>query len=144
MVKIMVAGYFDPPHLGHYQMFNYAKLYVPDSYVIVVIHNVEDTIRKSGFYIYTTDELKWILMEHPSVDDVIVSLDDDSTVSKTIESIKPKFFVKGPDRSKNNMPESELKACEKVSCEIVYQDSCLKIHNSSSIKERIKNQILKI
>ena len=141
MDKIVVAGYFDPPHLGHYQLFDFAHSYTPNAYVIAVIHNTDDVVKKSGFYIYNTDELRELLLAHSSVDEVVVASDTDGTITKTLEFIKPKYFIKGPDRSKDNMPKSELEICNKIDCEIVYQRNSLKVGNSSNIKARIIHQI---
>ena len=141
MVKrIVVSGYFDPPHIGHYELFKYAKNYCEESYVIAIIHRVGETIKKSGFYIYTTDELMRILLQSPWIDEVITAIDTDGSVTKTLRILRPNYFIKGPDRTKLNMPKDELDACDEIGCEIVYQSS-LKLGNSSNIKQRIKEQL---
>jgi glycerol-3-phosphate cytidylyltransferase-like family protein len=142
MNKVMVAGFFDPLQPGHLELFEFAKAVIPDAHVIVVIHNIEDIIKKSGFYVYDPWEIKELIkgFKH-CVDEVVVAIDTDGSVSKTLEKLKPNYFIKGPDRNPNNMPENEVEICKKIGCEIVYQ-SGVKIGNSSVIKKRIKDQLL--
>ena len=40
------------------------------------------------------------------VDEVVISIDQDKTVCKTLEMIKPDFFVKGGDRTIGEVPET--------------------------------------
>lgn len=141
MVKrIVVSGYFDPPHVGHYELFKYAKNYCDDAYVVAVIHRVDETIQKSGFYVYTTDELMRILLQSPWIDEVITATDIDGTVTETLRTLKPHYFIKGPDRSPTTMPKKELEVCDEIGCQVIYQTS-FKVGNSSNIKKRIKEQL---
>ena len=145
--NVMISGYFDPIQPGHIELFKYAKggSYLGDycrvPHVIAVIHTPRDIIKKSGFYIYETEELKSILLGHKLlVDEVVEAVDVDGLVAETIRKIRPEYFVKGPDRHPENMPEEELLACEEVGCKIIYQPG-RKINSSSNIKNRIYNQI---
>jgi cytidyltransferase-like protein len=142
MTKVFVAGYFDPPHPGHLALFEFAKKCVDDAYVIVAIHTPDTIIKKSGFYIYAPSELKVILRGYTQwIDEVIIAEDTDGSVVKTLQWVQPKIFVKGPDRSPQNMPREEIDICAEIGCTIVYQ-SGQKVNNSSSIKSRIRAQLI--
>ena len=144
MTKVMIAGYFDPIHPGHLETFKFARLLAPDAHIIVVIHSTEDIVKKSGFYIYEPHELGKLLIGFKDlIDEVLVSIDTDGTVTQTLKLIKPNIFVKGPDRTPENMPPSELEVCKAIGCQIVYQIGD-KAGASSKIKERIKAQFNKL
>jgi cytidyltransferase-like protein len=140
MNSVLVAGYFDPPHAGHLEMFEFAKNCVKDAHVIVVIHSVQDIINKNGFYIYTPYELTEILkgFKH-CIDEVVMCMDIDGSVTQTLKFLKPDYFVKGPDRNQNNMPKSELEVCNEIGCKVIYQSGS-KLSSSSDIKKRIRDQ----
>lgn len=140
----MVAGFFDPLHQGHLDLFKYAKFgdYTKeDVQVVAVIHPTIDIVRKSGFYIYEYGELKDLLLGLPWIDKVEPAMDTDGLVSNSLKYIKPNYFVKGPDRNPTNMPKEELEVCEEIGCRVVYQPG-IKMGNSSNIKDRIRRQLL--
>jgi len=62
------------------------------------------------------------LMAEPDVDEVVVSIDGDGTVAKTLRLLKPQLFCKGGDRDPEHhpIPQSEIDACIKVRAKIVY------------------------
>lgn len=138
---IVVSGYFDPIHAGHISLIKYAKKLFSKVRLIVVIHSDEDTLKKSGYVIYKSYEIAELLLSLDDlVDDVVVSLDNDGSVTKTLDFLRPNYYVKGPDRNSENMPKDELEMCKKISCEIVYQPG-MKIGNSSSIKKRVLSEL---
>lgn len=140
MPRVLVGGYFDPLHPGHLDTFRFAKNCVEDAYVIVVIHRVEEIIAKSKFYILKPEELAVLLREYTQwINAVVLSVDTDGTVTKTLKVLRPDIFVKGPDRNPQNMPPTEVAICNEIGCKIIFQTG-EKINNSSSIKQRIIDQ----
>lgn len=134
---ILVAGYFDPIHPGHLEHFRYAKQF---GQVIVATHPVEHILEKSPFYVYTLEERMSIIEGFTDCVDRVVACDC-VDVSGLIRSLRPNFFLKGPDYEPQNVPIMERDACIEVNCVIIYQPG-LKRNNSSNIKKRIINQVI--
>lgn len=80
--------------------------------------------------------LKGILLLYHINGEVILSVDDDGTVTRTLLRVRPKIFAKGGDRTGSNMPLGEIEACKSVMCEIIYGVGAL-LNSSSSINDRI-------
>ena len=71
---------------------------------------------------------------HPSntLDDiVIIAIDEDKTVCKTLEELKPDIFANGGDRVSDNVPEVAL--CKKMGCKLVFNVGGSKVRSSSEI-----------
>jgi glycerol-3-phosphate cytidylyltransferase-like family protein len=138
----MIAGFFDPIQPGHLELFKFAANIIPGAWVVAVIHEPSDIVKKSGFYIYEPSELKELLLGYNDfINEVQVSIDTDGTVAETLRKIRPDYFVKGPDRTPENMPKNELKVCEDIDCIVIYQPG-KKTGSSSSIKKRIADQLI--
>lgn len=69
------------------------------------------------------------------VDEVIVSIDKDLSVCKTLEMLRPDIFAKGGDRVIDNIPEKEI--CEKLGIKIVFGVG--KIQSSSWLINKNQN-----
>ena len=52
-----------------------------------------------------------------SVDEVLLSIDKDKTVSKSLEKLKPSVFANGGDRKNYEIPESKI--CTEHGIEII-------------------------
>lgn len=121
MVKLVCcAGFFDPIHDGHRSHFRAARAL--GNKLAVITHPDELCVKKKGFcYMKLGDRIKALKAE-PGVDVVIVSVDTDGTVAKTIEMLRPQIFAKGGDRNPGDhpIPQSEIDACKKVGCRVVY------------------------
>ena len=118
MITVTVAGGFDPLHVGHLEHFREAKKL--GDRPIVIIGPDEFLIKKKGFVFMPLVDRIEILQELRIVNGVVVAIDKDGTVAKTIRMIKPQIFAKGGDRTADNMPEGELKVCEEIGCKIVF------------------------
>ena len=64
------------------------------------------------------DERVKVVKELKCVDDVILSIDEDRTVCKTLEKMEPKpdFFCNGGDQNNNIIPEIDI--CNKRNIEL--------------------------
>ncbi len=120
MKVVCCCGYFDPVHPGHRSHFQAARA-LGDK-LVVITHPDELCIKKKGFcYEKLHDRIK-ALMAEPDVDEVVVSIDSDGTVAKTLRLLKPQLFCKGGDRSPDQhpIPQAEVDACAEIGCTIVY------------------------
>lgn len=121
-IKVAIAGGFDPFHDGHLEHTEEAmKL---GDYLIVLVSNDADMIRKKGKCNVPLQAririVQLVLKGLGFPGEVIATVDEDGTQAKTLRVVKPNIFAKGGDRTPNNMPQSEIEACEEIGCKIVY------------------------
>ena len=69
------------------------------------------------------------------VDDVFLSIDEDKSVCKSLEKLKPDIFAKGGDRNSSNIPE--LDVCKKYNIKLV-DGLGEKIQSSSDLIKGVK------
>ena len=118
MIRVAVAGGFDPLHIGHLRHIQQARAL--GDYLIVLVSNDEDMIRKKGYCFMPLRERMEILRALRYVDEVIATRDKDGTQAETLEFVRPNIFAKGGDRLPDNMPSSEIEVCQKIGCKIIY------------------------
>ena len=103
---------------------------------------------KKGFEFMPLKERVKIIEALRIVDEVFVSIDEDRSVCKSIEAIKPHIFAKGGDRYSGEIPEGEI--CRRIRCEIVdglgkkIQSSSDLVARAKEIKKKIEEDIEKI
>lgn len=137
MVKVAVAGGFDPLHIGHIRHIEAASKL--GGRLIVIVSTDRDMIRKKGYEFLPFEERMEIIKALKWVDEVIPSIDADGTVAKTLKVIKPDIFAKGGERTEDNMPENEIQACKEIGCKIVYGVG-EQLQSSSGLVDRIVKQ----
>ena len=71
------------------------------------------------------------------VDDVFLSIDNDESVCKSIELLKPDIFAKGGDRKIHEIPETPI--CRKLGIEII-DGLGDKIRASSEILKKLQEE----
>ena len=118
MVRVAVAGGFDPIHIGHLRHLQMAKRL--GNHLIVMVSNDEDMVRKKGYCFMPLEERVEILKELKCVDEVVETKDNDGTQARTLQAIKPDIFAKGGDRTPGNMPQNEITVCNELGISIVY------------------------
>ena len=119
---IIVSGYFNPLHKGHIEYFKKAKSLGKKLFVIV--NNDNQRKLKGSKEFMLEDERLLIINELKITDKVFLSIDNDRSVSSTIERIHSKyslkynlFFVNGGDQSNNNIPEAET--CKNLDIKLI-------------------------
>ena len=127
-VKIAVSGYFDPIHVGHLEYLKMAKS-LGDILIVIVNNNSQCVLKKGKFFMDEKDRLE-IVKAIKYVDEVFLSVDEDRTVCKSLELIRPNIFANGGDRSTDEVPETLV--CKKYDIEMV-DGLGEKIRSSSSL-----------
>ena len=118
----VVSGYFNPLHVGHLRMMVEARGL--GDRLIVIVNNDEQQVAKMGRIIVPLADRMEIVAALAVVDEVIPSVDEDTSVSATLGLVRERYpnaelvFANGGDRSH---PETvtELPTCERLGIEIV-------------------------
>ena len=76
------------------------------------------------------EERKTILESIKYVDEVFISIDEDLSVCKSLQAIKPDIFAKGGDRFSGEIPETQI--CKELGIKII-NGLGKKIQSSSSL-----------
>lgn len=140
MLVVLTGGFFDPPHRGHVNLFREAKM-LGDK-LIVVVHRDLCCIRKKGYCFMPLEDRKAILESIRYVDEVIICPENcNLTMEGILEAVKPNIYAKGGDRTPDNMPKSEIEACERLGIRVVYGIGGGKVQSSSWI---VKNSLGRI
>lgn len=133
MKTVAVSGYFTILHKGHIELFEKAKE-LGDK-LIVIVNNNEQQKNKKGALIHDANDIKYIIERLHFVDSVVLSIDNDATVCKTLEMIKPDIFANGGDRFDYNVPE--FHTCKKLRIQTVFNLG-EKVNSSTNILNKEK------
>ena len=125
---VAVSGYFDPLHIGHLEYFQLAKQ-LGDKLYVIVNNDAQAVLKKQTSFMNENDRLE-IIKSLSIVDNAILSIDQDKSVSKTLEKIQPDIFGNGGDQIKGSILEEET--CIRNNIKIVDQLG-KKIRSSSEI-----------
>ena len=114
-IRVAVSGYFDPIHVGHLEYLKMAKE-LGDSLVVIVNNNYQCKLKKGKPFMDQNDRLE-IVKALRFVDEVFLSVDQDRTVCKSLEAVKPDIFANGGDRATSEVPETPI--CKKYNIKMV-------------------------
>ena len=114
-IRVAVSGYFDPIHVGHLEYLKMAKE-LGDSLVVIVNNNYQCKLKKGKPFMDENDRLE-IVKALRFVDEVFLSVDQDRTVCKSLEVVKPDIFANGGDRATSEVPETPV--CKKYNIKMV-------------------------
>lgn len=138
-IGVIVSGYFNPLHIGHLEYFKKSKLL--GNFLFVIVNNDLQRNLKGSKIFMNQEERVEIISNIRSVDKVILSVDTDRSVRKTIEYISNNFsqdfdliFANGGDQKNISSPEKEI--CQKLNIKIV-DGMGEKIQSSSWILKNI-------
>ena len=115
MKTVVVSGYFDPVHAGHLEYLKLAKD-LGDKLIVIVNNNEQCVLKKGKPFMDESDRLE-IVKSLKMVDDVFLSIDNDKSVCKSLEILKPDIFANGGDRNTNEVPESII--CKKYNINMI-------------------------
>lgn len=113
MTITIISGYFNPLTEGHLKMIEEAKNF--SKKIIAIVNNDKQQILRNGEIIATENERMKNLKKIKEIDEVVLSIDLDLTVSKTLKKIAEKypkekkvFYNGGKRNSSNDIPEGEV------------------------------------
>lgn len=119
---VIVSGYFNPLHKGHLEYFKLAKKKA-DKLFVIVNSDYQRELKGSKEFMLE-DERLLIISELKIVDNVILSIDNDKTVVRTLNFIHKKFskkydliFANGGDQNNELIPESNI--CSELSIKLI-------------------------
>lgn len=98
-----------------------------DKLVVIVNNDNQAALKKGTPFMIEEDRLK-IVSSLKCVDEVFLSIDEDSTVCRSLQAVSPDIFAKGGDRFINEIPEATT--CKEIGAEIV-DGLGMKIRSSS-------------
>lgn len=136
----VISGYFNPIHGGHLDYITEAAK-LGDMLIVIVNNDNQVKIKGSVPFMGQDQRLRIVKMLKP-VTEAILSIDEDGTVVKTLESIYTKYnsarentvsivFANGGDRKLGNTPEEEF--CKRVGIETAYNVGGGKTESSSEL-----------
>ncbi|MEM9035731.1 MAG: adenylyltransferase/cytidyltransferase family protein [Actinomycetota bacterium] len=120
---MVVSGYFSPLHAGHLDMLEDARSRA-DHLVVIVNNNRQQVLKKGRVILDEQDRLR-IVQALRIVDDALISVDDDPSVTRTLVEVAERYrgheiaFGNGGDRqSEAAIPETEV--CLEHGIELVF------------------------
>jgi len=121
---VIVSGYFNPIHEGHLEYLNRSKAL--GDFLVVIVNNDYQRQLKGSKPFMTAEQRRTILKNIRAVDDVIISIDENKFVDKTIELIikemGDKFdkilFTNGGDQTSETVGEKDI--CQRLGIEMVF------------------------
>jgi cytidyltransferase-like protein len=138
--KIVVAasGYFDPLHIGHVEYLKKAKEL--GDRLVVIVNNDKQTAKKKGYEFMPFEERVEIIKALGFVDEVFPSIDEDASVCKSLEAVKPHIFAKGGDRFSYEIPEAAV--CKALGIKMI-DGLGAKVQSSSELVKNSKEKGVK-
>lgn len=140
MKIVCISGYFDPIHIGHLEYIKKAKA-LGDHLIVIVNNDHQATLKKGKSFMHEMERVE-LLKAIRWVDQVILSIDHDRTVCKTLKSIlpPPNLFCNGGDQNNESIPESSI--CKQLGIDLV-DGLGNKIQSSSWLLAKSKKQNIK-
>jgi len=110
---IIVSGYFNPLHKGHLELFEKAKAF-GDQLWVIVNSDLQRELKGSKEFM-DQDERLLIVSAIKIVDKAIISIDKDKTQCTTLSDLADKFssayelyFANGGDQNNESIPEAPV------------------------------------
>lgn len=126
MTSVCISGYFDPLHVGHLEYIKKSRE-LGDKLIVIVNNDKQAVLKKGKSFMNENDRVE-LLKAIKWVDEVVLSIDTDKSVCKTLEKVKPDIFANGGDRHNYEVPESAV--CRKFGITLV-DGVCPQLRQSS-------------
>lgn len=136
MKIVAVSGGFDPIHVGHIELFREAKKL--GNRLVVILNSDDFLMKKKGYIFMHFDSREEIVRSIRYVDDVVRCVDNDLSVCRTLELVKPDIFANGGDRVYENIAEKSV--CERLGIQMVFGIGGGKIQSSSQLLKKYENR----
>ncbi len=121
-IATILSGYFSPLHVGHLDMIEDAASQ-GDLLIVIVNNNAQQIAKKGKLIIDEADRLR-VVRALRDVDHAFVAVDDDRTVSASLQKIAADYaeyrlvFANGGDREPAFVPEASV--CEQFGIEMTF------------------------
>ena len=121
-IVVAVSGGFDPIHIGHVRMILEAARLGDE--LVVILNNDNWLRKKKGEVFMPQEERKEILEAIRGVTRVILTDhepdSEDTTVCSTLRVLRPDIFGNGGDRKPEKCPSTEVRLCQELGIQLVY------------------------
>ncbi len=128
---VCASLYADPLHSGHIEYLKLSRK-LGDRLIVIVNNDNQSILKKGKVFIKCSERIK-IIKELRCVDMVVESIDEDRSVCRTLEMLRPDVFTNGGDQFNNAIPEAKI--CEKLGITLV-DGLGSKVQSSSEIIKR--------
>jgi cytidyltransferase-like protein len=130
MKKVAIAGHFNPIHVGHLQLIDEARR-MGDYLIVIVANDIQAGMKRKPVLLPLQDRLM-ILSYIKGVDEVVASIDEDTSVKETLKLVKPDVLASGCDESHPDAVK-EAEICQNLGIKSVWNVGGEKIKSSSVI-----------
>jgi glycerol-3-phosphate cytidylyltransferase/D-beta-D-heptose 7-phosphate kinase/D-beta-D-heptose 1-phosphate adenosyltransferase len=144
MKVVIASGYFNPLHGGHIDMIEAARK-MGDKLIVVVNNDKQQVIKKGKIILDDKNRLR-LLRALRDVNEVVLSVDEDPTIIKTLEMIAKQhpgdelIFANGGDRdSEKAIPEAEV--CKQYGIEMRFDAGVGKPDSSTRINQATGHEV---
>jgi cytidyltransferase-like protein len=141
MDLVIASGHFNPLHGGHISYLNAGKK-LGDKLLVIVASDYQVRLKGSPEFL-DEDEREIIVEALRAVDYTMISTSKDASCSVDFYNIRKEYplyrlvYVKGGDRTIDNIPESEIIACKENNIEMIFNVGGSKIQSSSKILDKL-------
>jgi cytidyltransferase-like protein len=116
---VATSGGFDPIHPGHISCIIESKK-LGDT-LVVIVNGDQFLTTKKGKPFQNLETRSLIVSGITDVDFVIpFEIENDQTVVKALDRVKPNIFTKGGDRNQRTLPPAETQVCKRNNIKVVF------------------------
>jgi len=116
---VATSGGFDPIHPGHVSCIIESKKY--GDTLVVIVNGDRFLTAKKGKPFQNLETRSLIVSGIVGVDYVIpFEVENDPTVVKALDAIKPNVFTKGGDRNQKTLPPAETEVCQRHNVKVMF------------------------
>jgi cytidyltransferase-like protein len=116
---VATSGGFDPIHPGHISCIIESKKL--GETLVVIVNGDQFLTAKKGKPFQNLETRSLIVSGITDVDFVIpFEIEDDQTVVKALDRVKPNIFTKGGDRNQRTLPPAETQVCKRNNIKVVF------------------------